>query len=294
MEARNLTNFCTADFDDFAAQVQQPASVARLVSGAGLQPLHASVYLAAIVNEAHLALRMLKWARLRPGQRVLEVGAGAGLLTGYLQSRGIELTAIEPVGSGFEATSVLAKIVQDATGIMPRILPIEARELRSSRHGFFDLAFSVNVIEHFQPLRDNLEGMVRVMGPDGVQVHTCPNYHVPYEPHYGIPLVPFAPKLTRYLWARGLSGQPLWRSLNFITCADVRSYARRHGLKIMFEPGALSSALERLLDESAFAARHPASLRRAAAFSKAVGLISLLRLLPPALATPMTIMLSRT
>jgi hypothetical protein len=77
-------------------------------------------------------------------------------------------------------------------------LPLEARELDPERH-----IFSVNIIEHFQPLDDNLDGLARVMKSNGVQVHTCPKYHVPYEP-------------------------PIWRSLNFITVRTCGSM--QHGM----------------------------------------------------------------
>jgi len=282
-----------ANFDDFAGQLLQPAVASRFSKEAGLAPDHARIYLAAIVNEAHLALRLLQWGGLSPGQRVLEVGAGAGLLTAYLQSRGVDLVAIEPIGSGFEATSVLREIVQDSVGIVPRILPIEARELDPGQHGSFDLIFSINVIEHFQPLNQNLDGLAHVLRPGGVQVHTCPNYWVPYEPHYGIALVPFAPRLTSRLWARRLRKQPLWRSLNFITSSDVRAYAARHGFELTFEKATLANSLQRMLDEDAFAERHPPALRSAAAIAKQTGLISVFRHLPPALVTPMTISLRR-
>src|SRR4029078_9138827 len=115
-------------------------------------------------------------------------------------------------------------------GVTPRILPLQAQELNRAEHGVFDVIFSINVIEHFQPLADNLAGLARVMSPKGIQIHTCPNYHVPYEPHFSIPLLPFAPALTVRLWRRHLRINPLWQSLNFITVADLRSYAAQNGL----------------------------------------------------------------
>jgi cyclopropane fatty-acyl-phospholipid synthase-like methyltransferase len=280
-------------FDAFSSSLRQPSSVSRLIAEAGLSPDQARISLAAVASEARVGLRLLGWAALRPGHRVLEVGAGAGLLTAFLQSRGVDLAAIEPIEPGFEATSVLTRIVRDTTGVEPRIWPLEARELDPERHGLFDLIFSVNVIEHFQPLDDNLAGLARVMKSDGVQAHTCPNYHVPYEPHYSIPLVPFAPTLTTRIWRGDLRDQPIWRSLNFITSSHLRLYAARHGLAVTFQRGTMGAAVKRLHEDAAFADRQPSFLRRVARLASRGRLLRLLGSVPPGLATPMTVLLRR-
>jgi SAM-dependent methyltransferase len=282
-----------ADFEVLASSLQRPSLVSRLIAEAGLSPHHARIHLAAIASEARVALRLLGRVPLRPGHRVLEVGAGAGLLTAFLQARGVDLVAIEPIGPGFEATSVLTRIVRDTTGLEPRVSTLEARELDLEEHGPFDLIFSVNVIEHFQPLDDNLAGLARVMKSPGLQVHACPNYHVPFEPHFNIPLVPFAPTLTRRIWRGAPCDQPLWRSLNFVTSAELRLYAARHGLALTFERGTMAAALKRLLDEPAFADRHPPFLLRVARLANRGPWLSLLGKVPPGLATPMTVWLRR-
>lgn len=211
----------------------------ELAEAAGLTIKDARAYIKAISNEAHTGLWLLAWPDLSGCQRLLEVGAGGGLLTAFLQSRGFDLTAIEPVGQGFEATQALRRVVSDAVSYSPRIIESEARDLDPKQYGFFELIFSVNVIEHFQPMKENLNGLARIMAPGGVQVHTCPNYHLPYEPHYGIPLLPFAPHLSTYLLRREVSAEGLWRSLNFITSSDLRAYAKEHGFEITFKRGTL-------------------------------------------------------
>ena len=70
---------------------------------------------------------------------------------------------------------------------------------RPRKAGQFEFIFSVNVIEHCQPLEPNLEGMAGVLSPGGRMLHTCPNYRVPYEPHLRTPLIPAAPGLTARL-----------------------------------------------------------------------------------------------
>ena len=286
-----MNTLSETDLDAYSASLRQASARDELVARSGLPAANAALYLDAICNEAQTGLRLLKWAGLLPTHRVLEVGAGGGLLSGFLQSRGVNLVAIEPTGGGFEVTPKLAQLVREATGGSPDILPLSALEVAPRKHGLFDFIFSVNVIEHFQPMNENLDALARVMGRRGIQAHTCPNYHVPYEPHYEIPLLPLAPHLTPFI-GRWRSGN-VWRSLNFITATDLQTYAERFGLTISFKQGTLGEALERLCSEPAFAARHPTILYSAARAMRATGLIGLLKKLPPAWVTPMTVTLRR-
>jgi SAM-dependent methyltransferase len=280
-----------AAFDAFSAGLREPGVAAQFASEARFSEREAELYIASIVNEAHLALRALGDVRLNGGRRVLEVGSGAGLLTAFLQSQGVDILGIEPVQDGFDVTPVLARIVRVTTGVCPNIVPIAASELGIATHGVFDVIFSINVVEHFQPLTENLAALARVMTADGIQIHTCPNYYVPYEPHFGIPLIPLVPGLTVRLWRRELRDNSLWRSLNFVTASDIRRYAFENGLEAVFETGAMGSALRRLRQEPAFAARHPRSLKWVADIAHHTGLLALLGRLPATLATPMTVLL---
>ncbi|MBV9549409.1 MAG: methyltransferase domain-containing protein [Alphaproteobacteria bacterium] len=275
----------------FSRGLLDSATAARLAREAECGAPHAALYLRTLVAEAHLGLNLLHWAGFRDGMRVLEVGAGAGFLTAFLQASGVNLTAIEPVAQGFDITLAARTTVAQATGSAPSILTLEARQLDAAHHGLFDLIFSVNVVEHFQPLAKNLDGMRRVMAPGGIQAHTCPNYRVPYEPHYGIILLPFVPACTPF--ATKLRRDGLWRSLNFITAGNVRHYGKENGLNVTFQPGLLAEALRRLQNERVFAERHPEWVHHLAAALDWSGLTQLLSLVPAGLATPMTFRLQR-
>src|SRR6185369_16311116 len=96
-----------------------------------------------------------------------------------------------------------------------------AAELDPARDGLFDVIFSINVLEHCQPLPETVLALSKVLAPGGMMIHTCPNYRVPYEPHFRLLLVPFAPRLTARLIPR-LASDPLWQSLNFVTAGDLR------------------------------------------------------------------------
>jgi hypothetical protein len=135
----------------------------------------------------------------------------------------------------------------------------------------------------------DFSGMASVLAPGGRMLHLCPNYAVPYEPHFGIPLVPFFPGWTKFLFPRAISrGPAVWHSLNFVTSGRLRSLARRHGLGIELRRGVMHDYLLRLDEDPIFSRRQGGGfVRGLSGFLKASGLRPLLRRLPPGLATPM-------
>jgi SAM-dependent methyltransferase len=280
------------DLQAYCDALSGPGPRAELAARTGSTLEWAGLYFDAICNEAQNGLRLLDLTGIRSSDRILEVGAGGGLLTGFLQSRGLDIVGVEPTGDGFEATPILAEVIRETTGVAANILPLSARDINPTQHGVFDLIFSVNVIEHFQPLNENLDALALVMSRNGTQIHTCANYRIPYEPHYRIPLLPFAPHLTPFLGKR--RSESVWRSLNFITSRDLRNYAERFGLSISFLRGLLGDSLERLDAEPEFASRHPKILQRSARLVKHIGLIDALKRLPPDWVTPMTAILRRS
>lgn len=231
-------------------------------------------------GEAKLGLELVR-PRLRPGMRVLEVGAGMGLLSAYLASTGVDVVALEPGLGGFGVNAALARAA-DFRDL--RRLEIPAGRLDGME---FDLVYSINVLEHIPDLPAALRGMARVLAADGLMVHTCPNYLVPFEPHFGIVLVPGMPRLTAALRPR-LRTSELWQSLNFVTLPRLRRMAAAEGLDVRFEEGLLRRAFERLETDEAFRERQGGGLvGMAYRMLKATGTFPLLGALPAVLATPM-------
>ncbi len=166
-------------------------------------------------------------------------------------------------------------------------LDLPAEELNAESHGRFDLIYSVNVMEHIPALEDAMTGMASVLATDGMMVHTCPNYTVPYEPHFGIPLLPFAPRMTQNLLPR-LRESELWQSLNFITAGRVRRQARHLSLVTHFRAGLLYETFRRLDSDPEFLRRQSNPFVLAAfRILRATRALKLLRFLPAGLATPM-------
>lgn len=232
--------------------------------------------------ELRLAADLLRPAGLTADVRILEVGAGSGALTAFLRKQGACVVGVEPARNSYEGFDPI-RLGLEADGYKPDLQALTAADLDPAELGYFDFIFSVNVIEHFQPLDANLDGMARVLSPGGRMVHTCPNYRVPYEPHLRTPLVPGVPGVTGRL-RPALCKDPVWETLNWVTTRDIRRFASRHDLALSFQAGQLLRTMERLEYDPAFA-RRQATLARLA---RVPGIKSALRMLPTTWSTPMT------
>ena len=250
------------------------------------EPAKAEAFLKILQAEAHFGYGLIK-PFLENRNRVLEVGSGMGLLSTFLRQQGVHITAIEPGFGGFGVSTTLARALQSLPGVASLdCLDLPAEELDPEAHGHFDLIYSVNVMEHIPALEEAMTGMAAVLAPGGVMVHTCPNYTVPYEPHFGIPLLPFIPRFTQYLLP-SLQKSELWQSLNFITAGRIRRQARKLSLGVHFRPEVLYDTFRRLESDPEFLHRqsNPFVLFtfRLLRLTRA---LKLLQFLPAGLATP--------
>ena len=234
---------------------------------------------------------------LKKNIRILEVGSGIGILTAFLKSEGYDILGIEPGEEGgfsFMTNLHKALLVQLAPDMQPEISLISAANLDPDIHGTFDLIFSVNVIEHIFPLEGALKAMSTVLAEDGKMRHLCPNYQFPFEPHLGIPLVPFFPKVTRFLLPTIIKrNQSIWDGVNFVTASKIKNLASQNGLLSEFERGVMARFFGRLQDDATFAERHRGIITRIAKMPF-IGkiMMSCFQLIPPTLATPMIMTLT--
>ena len=276
------------DLDRFLQQLLSDRLVERIAARSGEGKNAVRAKLAVYANEVPVGLRLID-GLVRPGMRVLEVGAGLCLLSLFLRAQGHEIVALEPVGIGFDFfTAATDEILENAKFCGLERLAIPAEALLRESHGEFDLIFSVHVLEHMADLDVAFAGMARVLSPRGTMIHLFPNYTVPYEPHFGIPLVPFFPRASAALYRRRISAaEDLWRSLNFITLRRFARLSRQHDLSVEFRRGVLYDFLQRFADNPIFAARHRNGIvGRLFGGLRALGLLSSTRHLPPRLATP--------
>ncbi|MEM0987900.1 MAG: class I SAM-dependent methyltransferase [Pseudomonadota bacterium] len=266
------------------------AAVARAAAGQGpgedAETLKA--YLETYLNEALVGLDLIAPTIDGETPRILEIGSGVGILTAFLSSAGYDITGIEPgAAAGFDFMGRLGAALSDQEE--SAILPIGAEALTPEDHGRFDLIFSVNVVEHVQSLDSAMAALARVLAPGGTMIHLCPNYAFPYEPHLGIPLIPFAPQATRHIArARIRRQQRVWDSVNFVTAGRIARLAAANGMAVRFRGGVMAAFLDRLRTDPVFRARQPGPI---AGMVRIPGLVTALagamRLIPPRLASPM-------
>lgn len=199
---------------------------------------------------------------------ILEVGAGAMILSCYLVQLGYSVSALEPIGRGFSHFSKLREAVLELAavkGCLPHLInaPVEHLQERAS----FDYAFSINVMEHVEDVEEGLHKICKSMKEGAVYRFTCPNYLFPYEPHFNIPTL-FNKKLTSIIFKRRIEENkyvqdPLgaWQSLNWITPVKLRQYANKNGVALEFNRRFILSTLERVNSDEQFANRRSKLMR---------------------------------
>jgi 2-polyprenyl-3-methyl-5-hydroxy-6-metoxy-1,4-benzoquinol methylase len=247
--------------------------------------------LSTALGEAEQTLRLLGGLVVSSDDRVIEIGAGLGLASAFLASCGCDVVAEEPAGVGFDDHASLIHPIAQALGSDVEVWTIRAEELSPIDSGRFSLAFSNNVLEHVGNVHSTIRALAGILEPDGLMVHSCPNYSVPFEPHFGLPLVPGRPRSTARLMPSAVRDSELWRSLNFVRARDIRTVADDLGMIVEFRSGALATSIERLLVDDEFRARHRL-IGRVAGLITSTGAVEVIRRLPATWSTPMDFVLA--
>jgi SAM-dependent methyltransferase len=151
--------------------------------------------------------------RVRPGERILDVGAGGGAaLERFNRTNEIVAVDLEPQDSRWLEQGNVTVHVADATQ-----LPFADRE--------FPIVFSSSVIEHVPPaLQPAFAAEIRRVG-ERYFVQT-PNRWFPIEPHYQLPFFQFLPRRLRMaLNARftlGWQKRGHWEEITLLSAGDLR------------------------------------------------------------------------
>lgn len=251
------------------------------------------------VNEARFGLSRILPALSALGVErpaILEVGAGSCILSAYLASAGLSVTALEPLGPEFDFFADLQRRVLahcSGNGIVIDVVRAAGEQL--DLPGRFDFAFSINALEHMpDPLRtiDNMHDSLRPMA--SMLVH-CPNYSVPFDSHFNALLVTRSKWLNGKLYRSRIARYPqVWEELNFIRYPDVRRHLAARGWDFRFNDGLVRDLMMRLLDDPIFAERMPVLLRMTGRLLQRAGLIRVLQLIPAKLQSPMEFVIKRT
>lgn len=251
---------------------------------------HDKLLLRTYLGEARIGLELIA-PHLQPGQKVLEIGSGIGALGSFLAFRGVDITGIEPSGDGFGKMAMFANWISAQISQQSSFSSLDRRceDLNVDDNGTFDLIFSVHVLEHIQALDAAFAGMVKVLKPEGMMAHICPNYNFPYEPHFTMPVLFWSPRLTHFIYKARIKEDPnLWASLNFVGTRRIKSLAKEHTLKTEFQKGIMASYFTRLLEDPVFTERHNGFAAKMATLLANSPLIKLFAKAPPEITSPMS------
>ena len=161
-------------------------------------------------------------ARLKPGARVLELGAGTGSQSLDLARRGFDVVAIDLPTSNYADAREFPVIDYDG-----RTIPFPDRS--------FDVVFSSNVLEHVRDLDALHAETQRVLKPGGVCIHVLPTdtwrfwTTISAFPAAPQDLWQLAPDLLPRRFARGELIRLARTGLRAIALATRPIRQRRHG-----------------------------------------------------------------
>ncbi|MDX8403665.1 MAG: methyltransferase domain-containing protein [Mariprofundaceae bacterium] len=237
-------------------------------------------------NESPVTLDLIL-ADLDVEHRMLEVGAGLCLTSLFLKQEGYPIVALEPALGGFGVfDSVKNAILKHFEYLQLEVMSVPAEQLNPDEHGMFDLVFSNYVIEHIPEWRLALEKMASVLTPEGKMLHSFPNYTIPYEPHYGVPVFRHFRIFSQRVFLPKGCDLDIWHSLNFITCREIRSFCKTNNLNCTFKKSLLYLAFKRIGEDPIFKQRHQGFAATLNSWLMRTGLIKLLKSIPPTYATP--------
>jgi len=220
---------------------------------------------------------------LGSGLRCLEIGAGTGMLATLASEHVQSVDAIEPAPRAFSFSEpVLANVKNSA--------PENLHFFRATLEAYtdpvgYDFIWSVNVFEHLEDWREGLLKTKSLLRKDGQAIILCPNYDIPYETHYGIPMIG-SKKITSRLFAQKISTFDkkhkcvgLWDTINLISASKIKKFAKQENLNIVFDKSITLRMFDRFFEDQHLAQRH-GTLRRVITLIYKLGLHKLWHRLP--------------
>ena len=198
-------------------------------------------------------------SQLPTGSHLVEIGSGIGLLSLNLASRGFIVTAFEPQASGFNEMHQMRDLVTNNwKGLLPKINFSDISVNKLTKLDLpADYVFAINVIEHVQDYRTLIHDGLNQATSQGVFRIICPNYSIPYEPHFEIPVI-ISKKLTFRIFRRKIEqseipkSKEFWQDLSWPTQRELKRYLKSEGLEFEFSREATNFYVNRALSDSNF------------------------------------------
>ena len=201
-------------------------------------------------------------ANLISGSYVIEVGSGIGLLSLHLASLGFEVTAFEPQSSGFNQMNAMRSLISE--NWKPSAPQVEFREASLNQttqlEKLADYIFAINVIEHVHNFEELITHAVKAKTPEATMRIVCPNYSIPYEPHFNIPII-FTKRITKFIFGHKIHNSKIpdsdefWGDLSWPTQKKLKKILKSKGWNVEFSRDATHEYLNRVVSDSDFIVR---------------------------------------
>ena len=201
-------------------------------------------------------------ANLTSGSYVIEVGSGIGLLSLHLASLGFEVTAFEPQSSGFNQMNAMRSFISE--NWKPSAPQVEFREASLNQttqlEKLADYIFAINVIEHVHNFEELITHAVKAKTPEATMRIVCPNYSIPYEPHFNIPII-FTKRITKFIFGHKIHNSKIpdsdefWGDLSWPTQKKLKKILKSKGWNVEFSRDATHEYLNRAFSDSDFIVR---------------------------------------
>ena len=201
-------------------------------------------------------------ANLISDSYVIEVGSGIGLLSLHLASLGFEVTAFEPQSSGFNQMNAMRSLISE--NWKPSAPQVEFREASLNQttqlEKLADYIFAINVIEHVHNFEELITHAVKAKTPEATMRIVCPNYSIPYEPHFNIPII-FTKRITKFIFGHKIHNSKIpdsdefWGDLSWPTQKKLKKILKSKGWNVEFSRDATHEYLNRAFSDSDFIVR---------------------------------------
>lgn len=198
---------------------------------------------------------------LNQGSHVVEIGAGIGALALRIASHGFEVTAFEPQSAGF---SHMYEMRKHLIGQNPQDISVSFRDEFLDKNTKLekpaDLILAINVIEHVPDIRGLISNALKIKSPQGSMRIICPNYAIPYEPHFEIPTL-FLKKITFKVFRKQIERSNLedpigfWHDLSWPTQRSLKKLFTEMNLDFEFKREGFSHYINRALGDELFTER---------------------------------------
>lgn len=171
-----------------------------------------------------------KFFPLNSEHKLLEIGSGYGMLVAYCRKNSLcQAFGVEPGEEPFSGTYRLSLELFAHLGVDASVLKQGRGENLPYEDHYFDVIYSVSVLEHTQQPDQVIAEAIRVLKPGGIAVLNFPNYSSWWEGHYGILFLPYSPRWLLKIIVKLLGRNPQYvDTLQLITYLQLKKWLKGH------------------------------------------------------------------